>query len=127
MPNANTYLPPSPVTPGFLNVTNITQAAQAVVTIVNSNENTYIPGQVIYFSIPQTYGMTQINGLTGQILEIAGTNFTVDINTLSFNPFVIPATFQEKPATISPAGSRNLEFTNSTTKVPFQSLNNQGN
>lgn len=127
MPNANTYLPPSPVIPGFLDITNITQAAQAVVTIVNSNENTYIPGQVVYFSVPSTYGMAQINGLSGQILQIVGTNFTVDINTLNFSPFVIPTTFMEQPATISPAGSRNLEFSNSTLKVPFQSLGNQGN
>lgn len=127
MSSANTYLPPTPVIPGFLIITNISRSRQAVVTIVDSDENTYIPGQLLYFSVPTTYGMFQINGLTGQIIEINNNNFTVDINSIDFNTFVIPSNFKEKPATVSPAGSRNLQFSNLTNRVPFQSLNNQGN
>ncbi len=125
--NANTFLPPTPVIPGTLLVTNITNAYQAVVTIVDSIENTYIPGQLLYFVVPNTYGMTQINGQYGKIISISGLNFTTDVNSTMYDTFTIPSGPVEKPASVTPAGSRNLQYNNFTNKVPFQSLNNQGN
>lgn len=125
--SANTYLPPTKVIPGFLVIANITNAVQMVITVVDSEENTYIENQVVYLSVPASYGMFQANGLTGVITNINGLNFTLDINSTQFDVFIIPSGAAEKPATLSPAGSRNLQYNNSTRKVPFQSLNNRGN
>lgn len=125
--SANTFLPPTPVIPGFLVITAITQTNPMVVTITDSDENTYIVGQAVYLSVPASYGMFQANGLTGVITAISGTNFTLNINASQFDAFVVPSVGKEQPATISPSGSRNLQYSNLSTKVPFQSLNNQGN
>jgi hypothetical protein len=125
--SANTFLPPSPVIPGFLLITNITTTKPMVITITNSAENTYIVNQLVHLSVPASYGMVQANQLTGQIIAINGVNFTVDIDATQFNPFVIPATGMEQPASLAPAGSRNLTIDNFSRLVPFQSLGNSGN
>lgn len=127
MPNANTYLPPTPVTPGALLISNITATNPMIITIVDSDENTYVVGQLVHLSVPSSYGMFQANQLTGQITAINGLDFTVSINASQFDAFVAPATYQPQPATLAPAGAQNLQFSNSTNKVPFQSLYNRGN
>lgn len=95
---------------------------------VNSTtaENTYIAGQLLKLTIPFNYGMQQANGQTVQILDVSGNDITIDLNTTQFDAFSVPLT-GEMPASASPAGSRNLQFSNSTYYVPFQSFNNTGN
>lgn len=127
MPNANTYLPGVVTIAGYLLISNMTKATYMVVTIVDSNQNTYITGQLVYLSVPNSYGMYQANGLTGKILAINGLDFTLDINSTQFNPYITPSVTQERPASLAPAGSRNIEFSNSTNRLAFQSLNNTGN
>lgn len=119
----NVYLPPSPVIPPFLVISAITKSNNAVVTVSTSNQ--YIVGQVIYFNVPFTYGMFQINGLTGLILGVDATNliFTTDINSSQFDTFSVPLS-GEMPATLAPAGARN-EY--NTLNVPFHSQGNTGN
>lgn len=118
----NTYLAPSPVIPMFLNITAITNSYPCQLT--TSTSNIYIIGQLVRFSVPSDYGMFQINGLTGQIVSVDPTNliFNINIDTTQFDPFVTPTPgpFVPQPATLSPAGSRNIyNFTNS----PFHSKN----
>jgi len=128
--SSNTYLPGTIVTPSSLLITAITQAYPMVITAtVNSvtASNTYFPGQLIRLLIPPAYGMQQADGLTGKILSINGLDFNVDIDSTYFDSFSVPSGNVEKPASFSPAGSRNLEFNNSTNSVPFKSLNNIGN
>lgn len=124
----NTYLAPSPVVPGFLLISNITRAPQMVVTIVDSIYNTYSPGQVVHLTVPYSYGMYQANNLNGTIVAVNGTNFTLNINSLSFDSFVIPSLSlppPTKPASLSPAGSQNSY---NITTAPFRALNgNTGN
>ena len=124
--NANIFLPPVIVIPGSLLITSITNAYPMVVTITNKSSNTYIPGMLVYFTIPPAYGMFQLNGMTGQILAINGINFTIDIDSTVFDIFTIPSS-GEQPASLSPAGSRNLTYSNFTNQVAFQDLNNVGN
>ena len=98
-----------------------------VVTIVDSIYNTYIVGQLVCLTVPSTYGMFQANELTGEITAINGTNFTIDINSAGFDPFVAPGPSvppPSKPASLSPAGSRNIY---NAVVVPFHSLTNEGN
>jgi hypothetical protein len=127
--NANTYLPGVIAIPSTLEITAITQTNPVVITVSADSEqtNTYIPGQNIKFLVPVTYGMWQINGKVAQITAVNGQEFTVNINGSQFDPFVIPAPGSLGPATIAPFGSQNLQFSNTTNQVPFQSLNNIGN
>ena len=127
MPNANTFLPINPVIPGALLITNITQTNPMVITYTDTPENSYIVGQLVRLFIPADYGMTQANGLTGQITALGNNTFTVNIDASLFDAFIYPPTGNAQPASLSPAGSRNLQFSNSTNRVPFQALNNVGN
>lgn len=129
MPNANTYLPGTLVIPGSLLISNITKANPMVVTIVDSEVNSYIAGQLVKLTVPFPYGMTQANNLIAQILSIDGTDFTLDVNSLGFDTFSTPGVGVtiERPASLSPMGSRNLSYNNSTNFVGFQNLNNEGN
>ena len=115
--------------PSTLNITAITQAYPAVITcVVNSvtEANTYIPGMLVRLFVPSSYGMYQANGITTQILAVNGLNFTVNMDSTQFSPFVIPSGGIQ-PASMAPAGSQNLAYSNFTNQVAFQPLNNQGN
>lgn len=127
----NQYLPPVIQIPSSLLITAISQSSPMVVTVQIGNPttqaDTYIPKMSVKLLVPSTFGMYQANGLTGTILSIDGLNFTLSLDSQNFDPFVIPTGNVETPASLSPAGSRNLQYNNFTDKVPFQSLNNKGN
>lgn len=124
----NIYLTPSPVVPGMLIITNISTTNPMVVTVVNSIFNTYIVGMLVTLTVPPLYGMIQANEKTGEITAINGTQFTLDINATGFDTFVNPGISfppPARPASLSPAGSRNIY---NTVSDPFRSLYpNQGN
>jgi len=65
--------------------------------------------------------MQQANGLILKILLVSGNDLYLNINSTVFDPFSVPLT-GEMPASLSPAGSQNLEFSNQTSQVPFQAL-----
>jgi hypothetical protein len=119
----NTYLPPSPVVPMFLNISSVTRSNPMVVTVSTANQ--YVQGQIARFSIPFGYGMFQLNGLSGEVLSVDLTNLVMSIasNSTNFDTFVIP-TSGVQPATMSPAGSHNLY---NILEVPFHSEGNFGN
>jgi len=127
--NANQYLPPTIAIPSALEITDITKAYPMVVTAVaNSDQkNTYQDKQLVKLFIPFLFGMTQANGLQAEIISVNNDEITLDIDSRNFDPFVVPTGDIEQPASLSPAGSKNLQFDNSTRTVPFQSLNNRGN
>jgi hypothetical protein len=126
----NTYLPGVIAIPSTLNITAITNDLYMVVTVsedIATEDNTYIEGQLVKLYVPVTYGMWQANGLVGKIIAVDEDEIILNINSLSFDPFVYSASALLGPATLSPNGSRNLAFSNDTAQVPFQSLNNIGN
>ncbi len=127
----NQYLPGVIAIPSSLVITGITRSFPMVITIEVANTsteaNTYIVGMAVRLFIPYTYGMFQANNLVGTIIGIDGLDFTLNIDSSAFDAFVIPSGNVAQPASISPAGSRNLEYSNRTNDVPFQSLNNIGN
>jgi hypothetical protein len=125
----NYYLPPTIFIPSALLITAITQANNMVVTVSVPPDaaNTYIIGQLVRLNVPWSYGMFQANGLTGQIIAINDLNFTLNIDSSQFDPFVIPTGNVTEPASLAPSGSRNLEFNNFTGQIPFQPLNDIGN
>jgi hypothetical protein len=107
------------VDPQYLYITNISQAAQAVVSTSVDPSNYYVVGNRIHFSIPSSFGMTQMDQLTGTILaindvsaasDIGAYNITVDIDSSAFTAFAFPASTSSPTAqlfaTLAPAGSR---------------------
>lgn len=123
----NIFLPPTPVVPGTLLISAITRAYPMVVTFVNSLYNTYVLGQLVCLTVPSSYGMFQANELTAPILAINGANFSLDIDSRGFDAFVDPSPSlppPSEPASLAPAGSRNIY---ETLNEPFHSLLNQGN
>lgn len=125
----NQYLPGVIQIPSMLLITNITQDYPMVVsfTVPSTGFNSYIPNQVVRLTVPKTWGMMQADGLTGKILSVGSSTMTLDIDSTYFDAFVDGSSTSETPASLAPAGSRNLEYNNNTDWVPFQSLNNIGN
>ena len=106
------------VEPEFLYITNISQATQAVVTTSVNPADHYVVGMKIHFSVPASFGMTQINQLTGKIVavnavaatsNIGAYNVTVDIDSSAFTAFAFPASTSSPTAplfaTLAPAGA----------------------
>lgn len=129
---ANEYLPGTITVPTTLLVTNITNAQRMVVTVDAGSSsaflNNYQTGMAVRLNIPIAYGMFQANGLIGTITNVSGADLTLDIDSSTFDTFVYsPGTYDTQPSSITPSGSRNYQYNNTSQKVPFQSYNNQGN
>ena len=127
----NQYLPGVITTPSSLLITNITRSLPMVITVQVGNSSTsvnnYIVGMSVKLFVPKSYGMYQANNLVGTIKEINGSDWTLNLDSTLFDSFIIPSGNVETPASISPNGSRNLEYNNQTKNVPFKSFNNIGN
>lgn len=99
------------VEPQFLYVTKISQASQAVVRCSVDPSLYYVVGMKVHFSIPYSFGMTQMNGLTGKIVAISSAAYTmtVDIDSSAFSAFAFPASSLSPTAalfaTVAPAGA----------------------
>lgn len=129
--NANQYLPPVIQIPSSLLITEITRSFPMVVSVeignTSTEENTYLVGMAVRLFVPYEYGMFQANNLVGTIISIDANDFYLDIDSRGFDVFTIPSGNATTPASINPAGSRNLQYNNLTSQVPFQSFNNIGN
>lgn len=106
------------VDPQYLFITNISQATSAVVSTSVDPSAYYVVGNKIHFSVPSSFGMTQINGLTGTVTavnavgasgNIGAYNLTVNIDSSAFTAFAFPLTSGSPTAalfaTLAPAGS----------------------
>lgn len=106
------------VEPEFLFITNISQATQAVVSTSVDPSQFYAVGMKIHFSVPSSFGMSQMNQLTGKILavnavaaavNIGAYNLTVDIDSSAFTAFAFPLSTLSPVAplfaTLAPAGA----------------------
>lgn len=71
-------------------ITGITAANPAVITM--SVVHGYTVGQAVRFVVPSAFGMTQMNGLIGNITAISTANntITVDIDSSAFTAFAFP-------------------------------------
>lgn len=70
-------------------IASITNANPMVVT--TTNDHNYVPGMEVTFLIPTQFGMTQLNGLIGQVLQVSSNTLTMDINASNFTPFAYPS------------------------------------
>lgn len=107
------------VDPEFLYITNISKATSAVVSTSVDPSAFYVVGNKIHFSVPPSFGMTEMNGLTGTITavnavaasgNIGAYNVTVNIDSSAFTTFAFPLTTLSPTAqlfaTLAPAGSQ---------------------
>lgn len=107
------------VEPETLYITNISQATQAVVSTSVDPADHYVVGMLIHFSVPGSFGMKEINGLTGKVVavnavaassNIGAYNVTVDIDSTAFTAFAFPLSTLSPTAqlfaTFAPAGAR---------------------
>lgn len=100
------------VDPQFLYVTEITKASSAVVRTSVDPTAYYVVGMKLRFSVPSSFGMTQIDGLTGTITALSSANYTmtVDIDSTAFTTFAFPLTTASPTArlfaTVAPAGAK---------------------
>src|SRR3990167_2475608 len=100
------------VDPEFMFVTNISQASQAVVTCSVDPSAFYVVGNKIHFSVPSSFGMSEIDQQTGVIVDVDSVNYqvTVDIDSSAFSAFAFPAASGSPTvrlfATFAPAGSK---------------------
>jgi len=72
-------------------ITAVTTGATTVVQM--SVTHGYQVGEVVRFSVPSVWGMTQLDGLTGEITAINTTTntITVDVDSSAFTAFAFPA------------------------------------
>lgn len=105
----------------------ITQASQAVVYFTQPND--FTPGELVDFTIPTPYGMTQLSYLTGQpggaarVLSVTNSatqsSITINVNTSGFTAFQYPTTANvpggASPAICYPAGSGIVPLNGSAT------------
>lgn len=86
------YANPNPIfQPAARLIDSITNANPAVVTTTFPHQ--YKTGTIVRLDIPPADGMQQANQLTGQIVVLSSTTFSISIDTTTFQPFAIPATY----------------------------------
>jgi len=79
------------VTQNFVtrNIAAITQSYPMVVTTTVDHE--YMAGMDVTFLIPIQFGMTQLNGIQGQVIQITNNTLTINIDSTHFLPFAYPS------------------------------------
>lgn len=88
--------------PNLQYITNITQAAPAIVTFFD--DHNFVDGEWISFRIPQSNGMIQLNNQKALIISITPTTVTIAVDSLNFYPFIYVQDPQI-PCVAVPAGS----------------------
>ena len=103
-PYNSNYGPPfgADFIPNLQYITNITQAAAAVVTF--SADHNFTVGEWISFRIPPPNGMIQLNNQKALIISITSTTVTIAVDSLQFYPFIYVQDPQV-PCVAVPAGS----------------------
>jgi hypothetical protein len=104
--------------PAMRTIASITNAVQAVVT--TDIPHKYLTGMSVRFNIPLGFGMQQLNQVIQYIIVTGENTFQVDINTLNFDPYVIPAFnpgHHYTPGFITPIGEKNDMLNGATQNV----------
>lgn len=70
-------------------IASISQANPMVITTTEPHE--YVIGMVVRFLIPIAFGMTELNGLTGQVIDLTSDTLTINLSSLGFNAFAYPS------------------------------------
>ncbi len=119
-----------PVEPRTMYVTAISKAVNAEITF--SEAHSYVLGQLVHFSVPQSFGMKEMDQLTGRVVSITGVNtptgsdvykLTVNIDSSAFTTFAFPASSGSPTtalfATMSPAGQQVIRDPSTLAQVGY--------
>lgn len=119
-----------PVEPRTMFITAISKATNAEITF--SEAHSYVVGQLVHFSVPAVFGMSQMNQLTGRVITATGTDtptgsgvykLTVNIDTSSFTTFAFPASASaitsQLFATMAPAGQQVIRNSSTLAQVGY--------
>jgi len=111
--------------PSTRTIVSITAANPAV--IVMSVSHNYTIGMKVRFKVPADFGMTQMDGLTGTIINTnaAANSITVDIDSSAFTAFAFPITTAGRftPAQVIPIGEdTGIALYNPTTAASYNIL-----
>lgn len=83
-------------------------------TITTSIDHGFVVGNSVQFVIPKEYGMRQLDKKKGNVLSITADTFEVNINSLSFDAFVVPTPPDPivvyDPAQVLPVGDGNTGY-----------------
>lgn len=113
MPLVGAY--PNPIfMPAMRDISAITNATTAVVT--TTFDHGYLTGAIVRLYIPHGFGMTQANRKKGSIEVISSTQFSITLDTSSFDAFVIPSVqpgWNLTPAQVVPIGEDTDTFDSS--------------
>ena len=103
--------------PAMRIISAITQANPASIT--TSIDHDYITGEIVRLRIPDTFGMSQINGKQGEITVTGNDTFTINIDSSKFDAFAIPAPLPPAYtcAQVVPIGEINSILTAATKNV----------
>lgn len=74
--------------PAMRVITAITNGFPAIVT--TDIDHNYQTGLIVRLDIPEEYGMQQANKLFSPITRLNATQFSMDIDTTYFDPFIVP-------------------------------------
>lgn len=119
-PDFFTYAPPGG------QISGITQAANAVVTLAFEDASVVQVGAIYRFTIPPEFGMTEMNGLLGTVTAVSAANntMTVNINSAGFTAFAFPASgaVPFSPPIFIPAGATTPTLTAAMHNITFIGL-----
>ena len=93
----NTYAQPF-FQPAMRFISGITQTNPIVVTTIGNH--LYGTGLTVRLVVPVPYGMYQANELTGEIIVIDDTSFSMPIDGTNFNAFMTPLSYQPAQAQV---------------------------
>lgn len=90
--------------PAMRVISAITNANPAQVT--TTFDHNFLSTDICRIRIPDGFGMEQLNGFQGQITVTGATTFTIDIDAINFDAFVVPGSSQQY-AQVIPIGENN--------------------
>lgn len=90
--------------PRHRTISAISKASSAVITMTVAHG--YTAGQAVRINVPAACGMTEIDGLIGNITAVTASTITVDIDSTAFTTFAFPVTAAVPftPALVVPVG-----------------------
>lgn len=100
------YANPDPrFQPAMRLISDITRGPKT--TITTSFDHDYESGLVVRLYVPDYYGMSQIDRLTGAISVLSSDTFSIDLDSSLFDPFSVPSSppYYNKTATVVPVGN----------------------
>ena len=77
------------IVPRYAYISDIIRGQQTVVDF--DSEHDFVLNEIVSFRVTRPYGMVEMNNKQAKIIILTTTSITVDIDSTTFNPFIVPA------------------------------------